>query len=179
MVLEQAARLSDDPIVRFAALTHDLGKGTTPPTQWPRHVAHEQRSVQLIETMCQRLRIPNNYREIAVLVGRYHLLSHTLLELRAATLLELLENLDAFRRPVRLEQFILACEADARGRKGLEGRDYPQSKMLREARDVAAAVSPSEADRAGLAGPAIAAHLRKARIAALEQLRKISTEGSI
>ena len=83
MVLQQATRLSEDPIVRFAALTHDLGKGTTPPDEWPRHIAHEQRSVALIEALCQRLRIPNSYRDVAVLVGRYHLLSHKLMELRA------------------------------------------------------------------------------------------------
>jgi tRNA nucleotidyltransferase (CCA-adding enzyme) len=171
MVLQQAARLSNDPIVRFAALTHDLGKGTTPSNEWPRHVAHEQRSVQLIESMCQRLRIPNNYRDIAVLVGRYHLLSHTLLELRPGTLLDLLENLDAFRRPTRLEQFILACEADARGRKGLENRDYPQSLILRKAREVAAAVTMTDEERAGLNGLQIAERMKQRRIAALEQMK--------
>jgi len=172
MVLQQATRLSTDPIVRFAALTHDLGKGTTPANQWPRHVAHEQRSVQLIESMCQRLRIPNSYRDIAVLVGRYHLLSHTLLELRAGTLLDLLENLDAFRRPARLEQFILACEADARGRKGLENRDYPQSLVLRQAREAAAAVTMTDTERAGLNGLQIAERMKQRRIAALEELKK-------
>jgi tRNA nucleotidyltransferase (CCA-adding enzyme) len=172
MVLQQAARLSEDPIVRFAALTHDLGKGTTPPSEWPRHIAHEHRSVSLIEALCQRLRVPNHYREVATLVGRYHLLSHKLLELRPATLLELLERLDAFRRPARVEQFILACEADARGRKGLEDRDYPQSTILRQAREIAAKISLSEAEREGLTGLQIAERLRKRRIAALEQMRK-------
>jgi len=177
MVLQQATRLSTDPSVRFAALTHDLGKGTTPTNEWPRHVAHEQRSVQLIEAMCQRLRIPNNYRDIAVLVGRYHLLSHTLLELRAPTLLDLLENLDAFRRPARLEQFILACEADARGRKGLENRDYPQSQMLRKAREVAAAVTMTDEERAGLNGLQIAERMKQRRIAALERMKKDRGQG--
>ncbi len=172
MVLQQATRLSDDPIVRFAALTHDLGKGTTPPDEWPRHIAHEQRSVKLIEALCQRLRIPNTYRDIAVLVGRYHLLSHQVTELRASTLLELLENLDAFRRPARLEQFAVACEADARGRKGLEDRDYPQSAMLRRAREVTASVTLSEEERAGLDGLAIQKRMRQARIAALEKMQK-------
>jgi tRNA nucleotidyltransferase (CCA-adding enzyme) len=125
----------------------------------------------LIEAMCQRLRIPNGYRDIAVLVGRYHLLAHTLMELRAATLLELLDNLDAFRRPVRLDQFIVACEADARGRKGLENRDYPQSAMLRKAREVAAAVTLTEEERTGLTGIQIAERMRQQRIAALEKLK--------
>ncbi len=172
MVLQQAARLSHDPIVRFAALTHDLGKGTTPSHEWPRHIAHEQRSVTLIEALCQRLRIPNTYRDVAVLVGRYHLLSHKLLELRPSTLLDLLEHLDAFRRPARVEQFIVACEADARGRKGLEDRDYPQSTMLRRAREVAANVALSEAEREGLSGLQIAQQLRKRRIAALDEMKR-------
>ncbi len=172
MVLQQAARLSQDPIVRFAALTHDLGKGTTPSHEWPRHIAHEQRSVTLIEALCQRLRIPNTYRDVAVLVGRYHLLSHKLLELRPSTLLDLLEHLDAFRRPARVEQFIVACEADARGRKGLEDRDYPQSTMLRRAREVAANVALSEAEREGLSGLQIAQQLRKRRIAALDEMKR-------
>lgn len=172
MVLQQAARLSQDPIVRFAALTHDLGKGTTPSHEWPRHIAHEQRSVALIEALCQRLRIPNTYRDVAVLVGRYHLLSHKLLELRPSTLLDLLEHLDALRRPARVEQFIVACEADARGRKGLEDRDYPQSAMLRRAREVAANVALSEAEREGLSGLQIAERLRKMRVAALDEMKR-------
>lgn len=167
MVLQQAARMSGDPIVRFAALTHDLGKGTTPREQWPRHIAHEQRSVGLIEQLCARLRIPNAYRELAVLVGRYHLIAHKIAEVRPATLLDLLENLDAFRRPERFEQFVIACEADARGRKGLEDRDYPQADRLRAALELAAGVRLDEAARAGLNGPQIAAKLRKERVSRL------------
>src|SRR5215207_8982873 len=141
MVLEQAVKLSDDPVVRFAALTHDLGKGTTPPDEWPRHIAHEQRGVALVEALCDRLRIPNSYRELGVLVSRYHLEAHRVEELRTGTLLDLLEHTDAFRRPARFEQFVLACEADARGRKGLENRDYPQAEHLRRARAAAAGVT--------------------------------------
>jgi tRNA nucleotidyltransferase (CCA-adding enzyme) len=172
MVLEQAARLSDDPIVRFAALVHDLGKGTTPPDDWPRHIAHEQRSVPLIEAMCDRLKIPNAYRETALAVGRHHLLSHKAMELRDSTLLDLLERLDAFRRPERFEQFVIACEADARGRKGLENRDYPQSGFLRKARAAAASVRPDPQLLAGLDGGQIAAHIRKERLAALSSLKQ-------
>ena len=172
MVLEQAAKLSDDPVVRFAALTHDLGKGTTPPSEWPRHIAHEQRGVALVEGLCDRLRIPNAYRELAVLVSRYHLDAHRVTELRDGTLLELLERLDAFRRPARFEQWVLACEADARGRKGLENRDYPQADHLRRARDAAANVTLDPAERDGLEGPQIAEKLRKARLAALASERR-------
>ena len=167
MALEQAAKLSDDPVVRFAALTHDLGKGTTPPSEWPRHIAHEQRGVTLVEAMCDRLKIPNAYRELAVLVSRYHLDAHRVTELRDTTLLELLERLDAFRRPARFEQWVLACEADARGRKGLENREYAQADHLRRARDAVAKVTLDPAERDGLDGPKIAEKLRKARLAAL------------
>ena len=176
MVLQQAARMSNDAVVRFAALVHDLGKGTTPPGEWPRHIAHEQRSVPLIEAMCTRLRIPNAFREVALLVGRYHLLSHKVAELRDTTLLELLENLDAFRRPERFEQFVIACEADARGRKGLEDRDYPQSALLRKARELAAGVRPDPQAVAGLTGEQIAAHIRKQRLAKVQGLRTENTE---
>jgi tRNA nucleotidyltransferase (CCA-adding enzyme) len=172
MVLEQAAKLSADPVVRFAALTHDLGKGTTPPSEWPRHIAHEQRGVALIEKLCDRLRIPNAYRELAVLVSRYHLDAHRATELRDTTLLELLERLDAFRRAARFEQWVLACEADARGRKGLENRDYSQADYLRRARKAAASVTLDATELDGLDGPKIAEKLRKARLAALASQRR-------
>jgi len=167
MVLEQAARLSADAVVRFAALTHDLGKGTTPPELWPRHSAHEERSAQLIEVLCKRLRVPTAFRELAVLVGRHHLLAHRLSELRPGTVLDLLEHTDALRRPQRFEQFILACEADARGRKGLEQREYPQAQWLREARQRVAGIALEESVRAGLTGPEIGERLRQARLEAL------------
>ena len=169
MTLDQATRLSEDPVVRFAALTHDLGKGTTPTDQLPRHIAHEERGVGLIEGLCDRLRIPNAYREIGVLVSRYHLHAHKITEVRPSTLLKLLEHLDAFRRPARFEQFVLACEADARGRKGLEQRDYPQSAYLRRAREIAAGVTLDEAARSGLQGFEIAARLHDKRIAVLKE----------
>jgi len=171
MVIEQAARLTKDPIVRFAALTHDLGKGTTPREEWPRHIAHEHRSVGLIEAMCSRLRIPNAYRDLAVQVGRHHLLGHKAMELRDTTLLDLMEKLDAFRRPERFEQFVLACEADSRGRKGLEDRDYPQADMLRRAFHAAATAKLDAQARAGLDGPQIAARLREERLARISAAR--------
>jgi tRNA nucleotidyltransferase (CCA-adding enzyme) len=171
MVLEQATRLSPDPVVRFAALTHDLGKGTTPSDEWPRHIAHEQRGVALVEKMSDRLRIPNAYRELGSLVARYHLNAHRAAELRETTLLDLLEHLDAFRRPERFEQFVLACEADARGRKGLEERDYPQADYLRRARSTAAGVSLDASAREGLDGLQIGQRLRQLRVEALATLR--------
>lgn len=176
MVLDQACRLSEDPVVRFAALTHDLGKAATPKHELPSHKMHEHRGVAIIEKLCERVRAPNAYRELAVLASKYHLNAHRALELRAATLLDLLENLDAFRRPERFENWVLVCEADARGRKGLEDRDYPQSSFLRKARQVAASVKP-DATFVGLAGEEIAARLRKLRVSALKEL-KASVSGA-
>jgi tRNA nucleotidyltransferase (CCA-adding enzyme) len=172
MVLEQACRLSTDPVVRFAALVHDLGKGTTPPDEWPRHVAHEHRSVPLIDQLCARLRIPNAFRDLARLVGRHHLIMHKADEVRPSTLLDLLEHLDAFRRPDRVEQFILACEADARGRKGLEDRDYPQAELVRRAHAAARSVSLAEAVREGLNGEQIGQRMHQERVAAITRALK-------
>jgi tRNA nucleotidyltransferase (CCA-adding enzyme) len=178
MVLEQACRLSSDPIVRFAALVHDLGKGTTPPGEWPRHVAHEHRSVPLIEKLCARLRVPNAFKDLAVLVGRHHLVMHKASEVRPGTLLDLLEHMDAFRRPERVEQFILACEADARGRKGLEDRDYPQSELVRRAHAAAKAVTLAAEARVGLTGEQIAQRYRQLRVEAIAMVVKESDNAS-
>lgn len=167
MVLRQAARLTSEPRIRFAALTHDLGKGETPADRWPRHHGHEERSVRLVEALCERLRAPNDHRELAVAVARWHGLCHRALELRPSTVLELLEHLDAFRRPERFAEFLVACEADARGRAGLEERPYPQAEYLGEARRVAAETVLAPAEREGLAGPAIGQRLRERRVAAI------------
>ena len=130
MVLDQAGLLSDDPRVRFAALVHDLGKGTTPPSEWPSHRGHEERSVALVEALAARLRIPNEHRELAVIVARYHGIVHRAFELKPKTILEFMERADAFRRPERFDQALLACEADSRGRAGLEAEPYPQRDYL-------------------------------------------------
>jgi tRNA nucleotidyltransferase (CCA-adding enzyme) len=167
MVLEQAVALGADPEVRFAALVHDLGKGTTPPAEWPKHHGHEERSVALIEALAARLRVPGNYRDLAVVVARYHGIVHRALELRPGTILEFLEGSDAFRRPARFAQALLACEADARGRTGFELRAYPQRALLSAARDAAAAVKPLPADIASKDGAQIAAGLRRLRLAAI------------
>ncbi len=171
LVLAQAARLSPDPRVRFAALVHDLGKGTTPREEWPRHIAHEHRGVALVEQLCERLRVPADYRDLALLVTRYHGVYHRAEELRAATLLDTLEHLDAFRRPERLEQFLLACEADSRGRPGFEERHFEQPEIFRQAYRLAAAVAAKEVVAAGYGGKAVGEELRRRRVAALKRLR--------
>jgi tRNA nucleotidyltransferase (CCA-adding enzyme) len=172
MVLEQAVRLSSDSAVRFAALVHDLGKGVTPPDQWPKHHGHEERSVALIDALALRLRIPTGHRDLAVLVARYHGNVHRAFELRAQTVLEILEKADAFRRPERFAQALLACEADARGRTGFEQQPYPQRAYLLAARETAAAVKPTAADIAERSGEQIAAQLRIQRLQAIAQVRE-------
>jgi len=172
MVLEQASHLSSDSQVRFAALVHDLGKGSTPREAWPRHHGHEQRGVKIIEALCQRLRIPNQYRDLARLVARYHCQCHRIDELRPDTLLRMLEAVDAFRRPQRLTQFLLACEADARGRQGFEQRPYPQAERLRNALQCALTVNPRLLAKQGYQGKEMAAALRQQRIAAIAAGKK-------
>jgi tRNA nucleotidyltransferase (CCA-adding enzyme) len=172
MVLDQAARLSSDPKIRFAALVHDLGKGTTAPAEWPSHRGHEQRSVALIEALCERLRVPGEYRELSVIVARYHGNVHRAFELRPDTILEMLEKSDAFRRPDRYSHALLACEADSRGRLGLEHIEYPQRTYLQAARDAAALIKPSAEDIALKDGVKIAARLHDARLRAIKDVPK-------
>jgi len=171
LVLEAAARLTPLARVRFAALVHDLGKGTTPPAEWPKHVGHEERGARLIAALAERLRVPNDFRELAVLVARHHGLCHRALELRSSTVLDLLEHCDALRRPERFGEFLLACEADMLGRAGFEDRAYPQGEYLRTALAAAQAVQLEATERAGLDGAAIGARLREKRLDALQALR--------
>jgi tRNA nucleotidyltransferase (CCA-adding enzyme) len=173
MVLEQAVLLSAEPKLRFAALVHDLGKGTTPRGDWPSHPGHEERSVSLIEALAERLRVPGDYRDLAVIVARYHGIVHRAFELRPKTILEFLERADAFRRPERFAQALLACEADARGRAGLENVAYPQRDYMQAARDAAAAVKPSPDDIAAHSGAKIAEHLQQRRAHVIAELKEI------
>ena len=172
MVLDQAASITAEPEVRFAALVHDLGKGTTPQQAWPRHHGHEERGVELINGLCDRLRIPNRYRELAVLVSRYHLDCHRINEMKANTVMRKLEGLDALRRPERFDQFLLACEADARGRKGKEQQDYPQAGIFRKYRAACMTVTASPEDIRNLKGTEIAEHLRAQRIEAIRKVKR-------
>ena len=172
-VLEVATELSHDTTVRFAALVHDVGKGLTPRDAWPRHFGHEEAGARLIEKLADRLRIPTEHRELAILVARHHAGVHRVAEQRPATVLELLERTDAFRRPDRFERLLLACEADARGR-GPERRAaaYPQADLLRQARAAAAAVKLDPEVVARDAGPIIAERMRAGRIEAIRKLRE-------
>jgi len=171
MALRLAARISDSKVVRFAVLMHDLGKASTPREKWPRHPGHEHASVPLIEALVARLKIPNDYRELALLVARHHGVVHRAFELRPATVLTLLEETDAVRRPERFVQFLLACESDARGRTGLEEKPYPQRDYLQRARTAVAGVSLNEPERDGLSGAAIGEKLRARRLKVLTEMK--------
>ncbi len=172
MVLDQAAALSAKPRVRFAALVHDLGKAQTPRHEWPSHRGHESRSVDLIVKLCERLRVPNDFRKLAIRVAEYHGHAHRALELRPGTVMKVLEATDALRNPDGFKEFLLACEADARGRTGLEDRPYPQAELLRCSRAAAAAVTVADIDISGLDGPKIGERLRQARTEAVAALLK-------
>ena len=169
LCLEQAVRLNAHLRVRFAVLTHDLGKGTTPHSMLPQHIGHEDRSVHLLNDLCARLRVPLAHRELAVIVAREHTNIHRGLELRASTLVDLFGRCDAYRRAERFEECLLACEIDARGRAGFADRDYPQAARLRAALTTTRAVDIATIVSAHGAGPQIKALVRTARIAALKE----------
>ena len=167
LVLDYAASRDLPLAVRFAALTHDLGKGTTPPAEWPSHIAHEARGVELLENICQRLRVPVDCRELAILVMRHHGEVHKAEELKPSTLVKLLEKTDAFRRPERFELLLDACACDFHGRTGFEQLPYPQAPLLRKALQAARAVDAGKIAR-GQSDPAkIAAAVHEARVHAV------------
>ncbi len=171
MVLEQTVRLSEDAQIRFAALVHDLGKAETAPDKLPSHNGHEQRSVKLINDLCTRYKIPNGFRDLAVMVARHHTHCHRAQELRPTTLLDTLEALDAFRRPERFEAFLVACEADARGRGGMEDRLYPQAQYFRDALAAANKVTAGPLLKQGIQGEAVGRRLRQLRVEAIQALK--------
>ncbi len=172
MVSDMAARLAPgDDLVGFAALTHDLGKGLTPEAEWPRHVMHEQRGLEPLQALCERLKVPLEHRQLAEAVCRDHLNVHRIDELRDATVLELLGRFDAFRRPERVARIALCCEADKRGRLGFEDSDYPQGETLKRAHAAALAVQARDLDLTHLKGPAIGDALKRARVQAIKTSR--------
>ncbi len=174
MVLDMSARLRCPLPVRFACLTHDLGKGTTPADILPRHIGHEERSARLLRKLCDRLRIPTECRELADVVAREHGNIHRSADFGAAASVRLLERCDAFRKPLRFDQVLLACECDARGRLGLEEKPYPQRPRLLAALAAAQAVPThaiaAQAQEAGLDGPRIGEMIHKARMQAVAGL---------
>jgi tRNA nucleotidyltransferase (CCA-adding enzyme) len=176
MALEMAARLSQSAPVRFAVLTHDLGKATTPQELLPRHHGHEHRSEALLEQLCARLPVPNRFRDLARLVARYHGTVHQAENLKPQTVLRLIADADGLRQPQRFEEMLLACEADARGRKGLEDREYPQAERLRTALRAAKSVDAGQVKAAsGLDGEALGKALHDERLRAVKRALGSST----
>ena len=174
LVVRYAAGLGAPSSVRFAALMHDLGKALSPRERWPSHRGHEEAGVPLIIELCDRLKVPNEFRELATLTARHHATVHRAAELTPGTLLKLLETTDAFRRPDRFGEFLLACESDARGRAGLESQPYPQREYLLRVRDAAAAVALSEDERRELKGPFLGERIREKRLAAVTVVKETS-----
>jgi len=172
MALEQAAILSEDPGVRFAALVHDLGKATTPKETLPKHNGHESRSVKIVKALSKRLPVPVAFRELGCLVAEFHAHAHRAFELRPATVLKVLNRADAFRRPARFENFLLACEADARGRTGLEDRPYPQADFFRAANRAASEIDISDLTNSALTGEEIGREIASRRQSVIAAIAK-------
>jgi tRNA nucleotidyltransferase (CCA-adding enzyme) len=171
LVLQQCAQVKAPLPVRWACLMHDLGKATTPRDEWPRHIGHEGRSARLAQRVAERLKVPNDCRELADVVAREHGHVHASAGFGAEATLRLLERCDALRRPERFVQALLACECDARGRTGLEDRPYPQGLRLHAALETVLTVDTgavaAQAQAKGLAGPDIGKAVRQARVQAL------------
>ena len=169
MVLQCAVLLSADPKIRFAALAHDFGKALTPMDIWPHHYGHDKKGVVPIETFCERLKIPVEYRDLAMLASRYHILIHQCRELRPSTLLEILHGLDAIRRPDRFREVLLVCEADHQGRAGNESTQYPQSDYMTGAYDACMKVDVAAIVSSVKGGEAIKKALHDARVIAIQE----------
>jgi len=163
-VLHQAALHRQPLSVRWACLLHDLGKGLTPEEEWPRHIAHEQKGLKAIKAVSLRFKVPRDCQELALLVGQYHTHGHRALELKPSTVLDLLQSFDVYRRPQRFEEFIVACEMDARGRKGFEDRSYPQADYLRGAALAARQVAVQPLLDKGYQGQELGEALKRERL---------------
>lgn len=172
MVVEQAAKLTRDPLVRFAALVHDLGKAKTPTDELPSHKRHEQRGLPLVRELCARLRIPKKFQALALVVSEYHLHMHKMFELRAATVLEMLEKTRSLSDDTRAEQVALSCIADARGRTGFEDREYPQAALFLRFQQAAKQVNAGELARGLSDSNLIQQRIHTARINAIKEVQK-------
>ena len=170
MAMNLAAKVGWSAGVVFALLLHDLGKGITAPGNWPSHVGHERAGVPLVERVCERFRVPGVYRDLAIRVCALHLRCHRLMETRPARVMALLEDADLLRRPEQLESFVQACEADYRGRKGCEEREYPQARRLAAALEASLSIKARQLDTSGLDGRAIGELLRRSRIEAISRI---------
>lgn len=171
-VLRQCAEHQQPLSVRWACLLHDVGKGLTPEANWPRHIAHEHKGLKLIQAINERCKAPRDCAELASLVGEFHTHGHRALELRPSTLLELLQRFDVFRRPQRFAEFVAACEMDARGRQGLEQREYPQAAYLLGTAEVARQVAVKPLLEKGFKGAELGEALNRERLKALKAYKE-------
>ncbi|MEK7877803.1 MAG: HD domain-containing protein, partial [Pseudomonadota bacterium] len=169
LVLDYAAAQGYPLEVRFAALAHDLGKGTTPRAQWPQHIGHEERSAELALTLCERWRVPHECRDLALLMALHHGVIHRALELKAATILKLLQACDAWRRPERFSQLLDACACDFHGRTGYRERPYPQAGRLKAALAATLAVDAGAIARAQHEPQRIKDEVARARLDAIRR----------
>ena len=174
MVLQQAAILSKDPEIRFAAAVHDLGKAITPMNQWPSHKGHEIKSIPLVKALCKRFKVPKSFTRIALITAQYHDLVHKALEIRASTVLDLLEKTDAFRRPKAFEKMLIASEADSKGRLGFEAIDYPQKEFLLKALACAKTVDVKSLIAQGYEQEALIEQIRQQRIKLIKKVQQLN-----
>lgn len=172
MSLQQAAKLTVNTCIRFATLLHDLGKGATPQKEWPRHIAHEERSLPLVKQLCERITAPRDFKELALMVAQWHTHCHRAMELKPATILKVLQSNDAFRRPERFHQFLVCCEADARGRAGFENRTYPQADFFRRALASAQQIDLTPLRIQGITGQALGEGIARLRLDQITQLKQ-------
>ncbi len=173
MCLDIAAGSGGQEELAFAALLHDLGKALTPPTQWPSHRGHESSGLPLVNRLCDRLRVPARFRKLALQVCEYHLHLHRVFELKPATILRLLDALDAFRQNSNVENFARVCESDWCGRAGMEQDSYPQAKYLKTCCSTAGKVNPDADVIAGGNGRKIRQSLQRRRIATITEVKRI------
>ena len=171
LCMQRISELTEELAPRFATLMHDLGKGVTPSSLLPKHHGHERAGLPLVKALCQRLKVTNECRDLALLVCEFHLHGHRAFELKASKLLSLLERVDVLRKPQRFEQFLLCCFADKRGRTGHEQDDYPQADFLRKASQTIKEVNINTLVEQGLSGAAIGEALRKQRLTRLKELQ--------
>jgi len=172
MVLQQAVNLSDKLSVRFAALVHDLGKGLTPSKDWPSHQGHEKLGLDAINTLCDRLKAPNECRELGLMVSEYHTHVHNAFELKASTLLSILNRCDVWRKPQRFADFLLSCKADTRGRTTFENSEYKNAEYIWQAYEAAVSVDIKAIVAKGYQGKAIKEAIDSARINIIVSLKK-------
>ncbi|MFQ6372120.1 multifunctional CCA addition/repair protein [Shewanella sp. YIC-542] len=171
LVLQQAAQLSSKTTIRFAALCHDLGKGITPPNELPSHKQHEIKGLPLVETSCNRLKVPNDHKQLALKVCQFHLHSHRALELKPTTVLALFNQLDLWRKPQEFEDFLITCEADFKGRLGHEHIHYPQADFLRLAANACQQVNAKPFIEQGLQGKAIKDAMDREKVRVIKQVK--------